>query len=611
MPGWLIGATEQSRLRGNEPNADAIERAFASLTLGSNLGGWVGSPRITRDLMAEGPLTGRGLFTRAVGLWVLPVGSTEDPVWVQGQVRDRLLEALNTGTDTTDWTLRPVVAFDPVLNGSVSWWRTGGAANSLTRNEGMLQVAMRLAPENATGPNGPMQGSTVVDAGGAALDATREAITGAARTAGQTAAGWFEQAAPYLLLGGVVLLGVMASGRAAKREVEEFAFNPAPRRRAAERDEYDEPETVLWNPHPLVWDQVPPGTEYACPSPLLGRTTRKGQFVKACATPLKLTEDDRRRAVKRPPIRERAYVLAQGGKGGRETLERGTAVREQLRAPRGAPVKSFAAESGMTARRLDRHQQQEYALHEWMPGPTGLPFPARKGSSVCLPDADLWASLEEAATERKAMLVDALGREPTRRELIDEMEADPLYQRAAKAEKSCIKLWKEREERAVPKQALDSPARVAARRAAEAKRLGIDLGDAEYVDTSRGGEGPKGKRRKLTAHRSSTAGYANPSKPLWCPPGVTHPRVLVVTPAELRAYRAGEGEGSDLGVLADIAATCRDEPVTVRTTSGAHVLTAEPVRGIRVVHGEKPAGGCIGCKNPTVIVPRRRRTVAV
>lgn len=447
MPALLIGFNEITRLAGNEPQAAAIDRAFRA-PIPANMGAWIGPPRITRDGLYSGPMANRGLYTRAVGLFEIPANVASAQQQIVTAVRATVLAALLRETGSEDWTQRPLTAFEPSGNGTRAWWASGQAArDARSRDYGVVTARQQLAPERADGPNAEGQGATVVDAGGAAVQETaQQAANAAARGA--------IDYGPYLALAALGVVGfVWAKSQAQRAARRAFASNPAP----------------------AVWAVAEPGTKYPCKSKQLGRRTRDGGEVIACLTPLAPTPAQRRKGQTKPK-REGAFEVRYSG-GATQKLSQ-SRVRELTRKPRGALVAPMQIAPGFA-----RHQLSLLDEPGYMPDAPGLPFPARAGSSPCLPDAEVWGDLRELVAEREGILADSLGREPTQREVALALEGDPAYRRALDTERVCLRQWDALDTRKAGKTGATSTHREAAQKRARAVAQGVDTGSADYVDT--------------------------------------------------------------------------------------------------------------------------------
>lgn len=481
MPGLLIGFNELTRTQGNEPSADAIDRAFAAVNLGTRLGGFIGRPRITRELVTDGAVTQRGLYTRAVGLFAVPdtdYGRSHQ-AFSESQARAQVLAALQRETGSSDWVARPSPTYFPDHHGSVEWWRSGQAAQTSTRSSGMVELfATQVAAERADGPNLPLQGTTYADAAGGAAQATMErgvlAAQDAAAAIGNAAASAARANTGPLVVGGLVLLGLLWW---------RFAPRSNPRRR-----------TTLENPRPKEWALLAPGTPYGDPSKRkgrtksIGRTTSDGLWVVTQrATPTR----------KRP--REGAFLLV-STVGEPDAVLPASRVREMLRAPRGALV---PATVGTDSRQMLDEGERDLAAHRFLPYAPGLPFPARTGSSPCLPSAEVWAALDEAAGERAAMMYEDLGREPDAYELGAALEGDPAWVAAERQWRDCVKQWATIERAKAPKY-VEGTAGELARRRRRAELAGVDLTSAEWKDTLRSREGSFATRGKRSAGTRTT-----------------------------------------------------------------------------------------------------------
>lgn len=476
VPGLLIGFNELTRTQGNEPSADAIDRAFASVNLGTRLGGFIGRPRVTRELVTDGAVTQRGLYTRAVGLFAVPdtdYGRSHQ-AFSESQARAQVLAALQRETGSSDWVARPSPTYFPDQHGSVEWWRSGQAAQTSTRSSGMVELfATQVAAERADGPNLPLQGTTYGDAAAGAAQATMErgvlAAQDAAAAVSDAASRAARDNAVPLVLGGLALLGFLW-WRYAPRS------SPNPRRRQA-----------LENPRPPVWDTLQPGTPYGDPSDStskyartksIGRTTADGLWVVVSrATPTR----------KRP--REGAYLL-RSTRGKDEIVLPVSRVSRMLK-QRGELV---AVPELTDSRSLLEAEAAELARGGFLPFAPGMPFRVPEGSSPCLPGTRVWRELDEAASERAALMYDAMGREPRGYELAAALQNDPAFLAAEKQWRACVKKWQRYEQNRKPKYVEGTAGEVARRRRA-AELAGVDLTSAEWKDTLRSREGSFASRK--------------------------------------------------------------------------------------------------------------------
>ena len=149
MPVLVVYSEELSRMDWNTPSAADINAAVRRVNMGGgNWGAWVGpSPRITRTAPV-----GTGFITHVAAVYSIP-----DNAWTQqhgAYIRARLVEAVTASlrqvsNDFSQATLSP---FAVAINGPLSWWTSGQAAVTQTRDEFPL-IGGRLDPnENPIGP---------------------------------------------------------------------------------------------------------------------------------------------------------------------------------------------------------------------------------------------------------------------------------------------------------------------------------------------------------------------------------------------------------------------------------------------------------------------------
>lgn len=242
---------------------------------------------------------------------------------------------------------------------------------------------------------------------------------------------------------------------------------------------------------PSAWKTARPGTPYTCKSKQVGRRTRDNALVTACVTPIPPTAKQRKRG--KNTLKEGAFSLVT--KGGDRVLKTQSQVRELTRKPRGKTV--FPSdEQRQPGWGSFLKTQAEQPGH--IPSAPGLPFPARVGSSVCLPTSPVWDDLDESVRERASMLLDELGREPTTAELAAALEGDGAFEKAARTERTCLRAWDALDRAKTPK--TRGASREAAQRRVDARNQGIDTTSAEYRDLS--AKAQRGKKRALRQHKS-------------------------------------------------------------------------------------------------------------
>lgn len=238
----------------------------------------------------------------------------------------------------------------------------------------------------------------------------------------------------------------------------------------------------LPNPAPAEWSALRPDTPYPChprERGLLNREIpgRAGGVVKACATPSRA----------RP---REGQVWVEHGLPGVGTAMRRSTARDRLRqAKRGGTVTDDALD---VAQAVDDWRRNPLAL----PGPIGVPYPHRRGSTPCDRAHPLWRQLPDALTDAReeaalATPEDASEDEYTRAVLGALDRARPEFRNATQA---CVKQYDARERQKAPK-ATQSQARERAQRRASAVARGEDVTSAEYVDELLG-RPKRGKRKR-------------------------------------------------------------------------------------------------------------------
>lgn len=207
------------------------------------------------------------------------------------------------------------------------------------------------------------------------------------------------------------------------------------------------------------WNANPPGTAYPCTSKLLGRTARGGSIVVACLTPLKPNAGQRRRGTK--TLREGAFSLEVPNTGTRIQRTH-TQTRELTRPPRGATI--FPTEE-QKAVGYGKKLFADSQLPGHLPSAPGLPYPARTGSSPCLPHAAAWTALDEIARQFIFEFGRVYGRVPSVAEMVMGLQHLPVFENARKVEETCLRAWAALDDRREPKWDF-SPQREAAQRRA-------------------------------------------------------------------------------------------------------------------------------------------------
>lgn len=145
------------------PSANEILSAFTKYTPRTNraLGYWVGvAPRITRR-----PQT--GYFETTVA-WLYAWDDTAYTRQNWAALKERIRSAVQDGLDELSYAESPLVEsplagatgwvslqmpdYSPAINGPVTWWQSGEAARTRTRDEAPTGFGRLDVPENPVGP---------------------------------------------------------------------------------------------------------------------------------------------------------------------------------------------------------------------------------------------------------------------------------------------------------------------------------------------------------------------------------------------------------------------------------------------------------------------------
>ena len=564
---FVIGANWHDIRGGRQPTSAAINEAFASVQrdIPAGFGRWLGRARITR-LPPEAGATAQSLgigsgdanyWTRAVSVWVAPDTQAAQQFARQyaEQASAMLLERLSQGGAVAGWESRPIAPYYPETHGDPGFWASGQAAQ--TRTQEPLTLSQEFNEAGAEQADGPGRGTT-------AGEVVQQTAGEVSRQAQESLSAWASRNWHWLLGGAVILGGALYFYMGQRR-------NPAPRELELPNPEdfdnvWDNPtepfenpcncqleenpslpglgqtlggfaDALGWmpqpmaepgevvqsnplppgsNPHPREWDVLRPGTAYACKSKQLGRTIKRGRFsdflVDACATPVPTTaKEARRKKTPGPPAKQGAFIIKQGRKG-IPIAVRGSVVREGLRPDRGQvgeapPGGADGIRAGAAEMRRSIAAQKRAGAY--FPEPPGLPYPARPGSSVCLPGSAPWQALEEATNERAALL-DADGVPLTREILSEALRGDPAFREAAAIENECIEKYWERAARARAPKATLSTARETALRREQAKREGVDLSSSEWTDTLEGQQSAIARKQRSKGSTKKAGRRSNP-----------------------------------------------------------------------------------------------------
>ena len=497
----LVVARERTEWwRANAPTAAEIDAAFRAVNLGS-WGRWLGpGPRIVRHVydVSNAPAGSYGLYTYAVQPFELSDAMQSHATYVLR----RLLEALDAQLDNSRprsvwgsslaWEPSTVAVFDEARNGPQSFWTSGQARNTSTR-DAQERAFLSFVLSNRENPVGPRQTAPTTSGQGSGPDTLPDRVDDYADQAGRTLRSW----APWLLLGGLALFGLVflpeivgaaRARRAAASRVSRVLENPRRRRRnAGTRVVFVDHATAAklgFDPHyraemravtkdearrqkrrfvvrsptgevlfdvrpnprgrPTVWAVAQPGTAYECKSPLVGKIVpgRRGGLVRSCATP------SRKR-----PKEGQVYLVDPRGQtlaGFGEVMPKDRAARrirdaEKPRAPGLEPVYLYELHEGYRATGL--------------PAPSGLEWPHPAGSSVCDPEHKRWKGYAEAledARERAAIVLDSEGADPEDLDAYTDatraaLSKDPRFQEWKRTAAQCAQDFDARRERKKPK----------------------------------------------------------------------------------------------------------------------------------------------------------------
>lgn len=157
MPTYMASATGAYTYSGLEPSTDEILAAL-NRTFPPAQSTFIGpSPRITRtgtDLgLLLGPFGALDTIPTIHIAWpfTLPDDST-DPATVAQTVVPAMSNALNGLSSLNGHWTATVVPYDPSLNGDLSWWQSGQAALTTSRDEAPTAGGPNTASESPVGP---------------------------------------------------------------------------------------------------------------------------------------------------------------------------------------------------------------------------------------------------------------------------------------------------------------------------------------------------------------------------------------------------------------------------------------------------------------------------
>lgn len=205
MPTVLVTTRELTQLNASgAPSSQAIAQAFAGVNLGT-WGQWVGpAPRIVRHMLGalEAP-AGQpvGLYTFAAMPFSMPDNAfTRDHAQY---ILNQLVQGLDARLATTSnaWSLAAVNVFNPVNNGPLTWWSSGAAANTQTKDV-QTDALLNLTITNREAPFGPGPSTDPAAPRDVAEQAIQEGLNQGQQLLNRAARG----VAPVLAAAGVVLV---------------------------------------------------------------------------------------------------------------------------------------------------------------------------------------------------------------------------------------------------------------------------------------------------------------------------------------------------------------------------------------------------------------------
>lgn len=160
-----VSATESTILEWDRPRALSIQTALIGIPFTNGIS-WVGpSPRITRRTVIGSFYGFLTIFT-----WVLELPGPYSPqgALIAGRQTGALVQQALRST-SRDWSVPTISAYSEAINGPLSWWRSGEAAVTRTRDDFLSEGLQHLQTnDNPVGPNTPLarpptQGEVAVD----------------------------------------------------------------------------------------------------------------------------------------------------------------------------------------------------------------------------------------------------------------------------------------------------------------------------------------------------------------------------------------------------------------------------------------------------------------
>jgi hypothetical protein len=149
MPAVVVTASERSTLEASMPTAAAIRSAFTRYTPRTNpvLGAWIGpGPRVTRTASVP------AFVTTAAWLYGWPDTAYTSQNWSDLQERVRSAVADGLAEISSDWSAVTLLPYNPAVHGAVSWWSSGAAAVTQSRDTPPTGVGRLGVPDNPLGP---------------------------------------------------------------------------------------------------------------------------------------------------------------------------------------------------------------------------------------------------------------------------------------------------------------------------------------------------------------------------------------------------------------------------------------------------------------------------
>ena len=148
MPRFIASATEFSTLSSVAPTSQEIQ---AALVLPERAGRWVGpAPRVTRTNQIGVSDPWRTTFAWPIDLQ----GSSETEVAYNRAAIQVALQATSP-SGIAAWSQVSLVPYSEALNGPESFWTSGNAARTRTRDDWSTTTDRLLAPDNPIGPDDP------------------------------------------------------------------------------------------------------------------------------------------------------------------------------------------------------------------------------------------------------------------------------------------------------------------------------------------------------------------------------------------------------------------------------------------------------------------------